>query len=63
MAKKRLRLEDPINKDTAQNVHSWMNEVLRNLEPALSRLVNEEFDVSAVDAELKEERSQQQDPA
>ena len=63
MAKKRLRLEDPIHKDTAQNVHSWMNEVLRNLEPALSRLVNEEFDVSAVDAELKEERSQQQDPA
>ena len=63
MAKKRLRLEDPIHKDTAQNVHSWMNEVLRNLEPALSRLVNEEFDVSAVEAELKEERSQQQDPA
>ena len=63
ITKKRLRLEDPEHKATAQKVHDWMVEVLQKLEPALSRLVNEEYDVSAVEAELKEEKSQQQDPA
>lgn len=63
ITKKRVRLEDPEHKATAQKVHDWMVKVLQKLEPALSRLVNEEFDVSAVEAELKEEKSQQQDPA
>ena len=55
MAKKRLRLDDPENKAIAQQIHDWISLSLKSLEPKLSQLLNEEYDVSVIEAELKEQ--------
>ena len=55
MAKKRLRLDDPENKAVAQKIHDWISISLKRVEPKLSQLLNEEYDVSAIETELKEQ--------
>jgi hypothetical protein len=57
LPKKKCKLENSLYKEDAQKVHDWMAEALKKLEPILSHLINEEFDASAIEAELKQEQS------
>ncbi len=43
MAKKRLRLDDPENAKTAQQIHDWISLTLKRLEPKLSELLTETY--------------------